>query len=149
MKYEMRRTEPLVDTPAAQLDLVVPFTTPALTRAAVEAASTFGTELHASIRLVKLQMVPFHVESSPVDQKFIENQLSGIETMLPIRRFAVFTRDCEGDLLAMLGPDSVVVLATRRRFWTTSTEALAAKLRRKGHKVILVELNGKKEFVYA
>ena len=149
MKYETLRTEPLVLAPPSQLDLVIPFTTPELTVAAVRAAEAFGTDLHASIRLVKLHMVPFHVASSPVDPKFVEDQLNSIEASLPIRRLAVFTRDCERDLLAMLGPDSVVVLAMRRRLWRTSTEALAARIRLHGHRVILVQHKREKEFVYA
>jgi hypothetical protein len=149
MKYETLWTPPLVAAPPSQLDLFVPFTTPELTLAAVRAADTFGHDLNASIRLVKLQIVPFHTTSSPVNQKFVEDQLECIEADLPMRRYAVFTRDPERDLLAMLRPDSVVVLATRRRFWRTGTQALAERIRRHGHRVILVRLKGAKEFDYA
>jgi hypothetical protein len=149
MKYATLWTEPLIAAPPSQLDLFVPFTTPELTLAAVRAADRFGRDLYASIRLVKLQTVPVLLASSPVDQKFVETQLQCIESDLPMRRYAVFTRDCDRDLLAMLGPNSVVVLATRRRFWRTSTEALAERIRREEHRVILVQLQGDQEFVYA
>jgi hypothetical protein len=38
----------------AELDLVVPFTTPDLTRVALDAANRLGAGLHATLRLVKV-----------------------------------------------------------------------------------------------
>jgi hypothetical protein len=149
MKYEMLCAEPITGTPPAQLDLVVPFTTPELTRAAIRAADAFGSDLHAAIRLVRLQAVPFHTDISPVNPEFIEAQLSSMEANLPMRRFAVFTRDCENDLLATLKPDSVVILAARPRFWKTKTERLAAMLLRHGHWVVLVSPSRKQEAQHA
>jgi hypothetical protein len=139
MRNEKAQRELLTPAPAAQLDLVVPFTTPELTAAAIGAAETFGSDLDASIRLVKLQMVPFQVASSPVDPLFVKQQLNGIRAKLPMRRIAVFSRDCDGDLMSMLRPESVVVLATPRRLWRTSAETLATRIRERGFRVILVE----------
>lgn len=125
---------------AAELDLVVPFTTPELTRAALDAASRMGAGLNATLRLVKIQVVPFPLElnQSPVYIEFLKDQLAHLRSDLPVAREIRLTRDFEDGLAGVLGGDSVVILAIRRRPWTTRNERLASALRRAGHKVILV-----------
>jgi hypothetical protein len=63
----------------ARLDLVVPFTTPQLTQAALNAANRLGAGLNAEIRLLKVQVVPFPLDltHSPVPVDFSEQQLRG------------------------------------------------------------------------
>ena len=48
-------------------------------------------------------------------------------------------RDPAETLAAVLKPDSVVVLGGRKRWWPTTEERLARKLRRIGHEVIFTE----------
>lgn len=124
----------------AELDLVVPFTTPELTRAALDAASRMGNGLNATVRLVKIQVVPFPMEldQSPVYIDFLKDQLAHLRSDLPVAREIRLTRDFEEGLLRILGGGSVVILATPRRPWKTRNERLASALRRAGHKAILV-----------
>jgi len=126
--------------PASELDIVVPFTTPELTRAAVEAADRMGAGLNAALRLVKVQVVPFPLElnQSPVYVEFLKNQLEQFESALPAAREIRLARDFEAGLKGTLDPESVVILATRKRPWKTRTERLAASLRTVGHKVVMV-----------
>ena len=124
----------------AELDLVVPFTTPELTRAALDAANRMGAGLNATLRLVKVQVVPFPLDlnQSPVYIDFLKDQLAQFQSDLPVAGEIRLTREFEAGLLGTLGRESVVILATPRRMWRTRNEHLAATLRRAGHKVVLV-----------
>jgi hypothetical protein len=124
----------------AELDLVVPFTTPELTRSALNAADRMGGELNASLRLVKVQVVPYplQIDQPPVYLEFLKNQLDQFRSELPMTNEVRLSREAETGLLGALKCDSIVVLATRRRPWRTRNERLAAKLRRAGHKVVLI-----------
>jgi hypothetical protein len=124
----------------AELDLVVPFTTPELTRAALDAANRMGAGLNAALRLIKVQVVPFPLDlnQSPVYVDFLKKQLQQFESALPAAGEIRLARDFEAGLESALDRDSVVVLATRHRPWRTRTERLAASLRKVGHKVVMV-----------
>lgn len=125
----------------AELDLVVPFTTPELTRSAVEAADRMGAGLNAAIRLVKVQVVPFPMDlsQSPVYIDFLKEQLTQFKTELPAAGEIRLAREFQPGLEGTLTSDSLVILATKARPWKTRTERLAASLRHNGHNVILIE----------
>jgi|HubBroStandDraft_2_1064218.scaffolds.fasta_scaffold727476_1 hypothetical protein len=125
---------------AAELDLVVPFTNPELTRTALDAANGMGTGLNATLRLIKVQVVPFPLEldQSPVYIQFLKDQMAQFRSDLPVAGEIRLAREFEQGLLGTLGRESVVILATPRRPWTTRNERLARTLRRAGHKVVLV-----------
>src|ERR1700691_2429768 len=125
---------------AAELDLVVPFTTPDLTRTALDAANRMGAGLNATLRLVKVQVVPFPLDlnQSPVYIDFLKDQMAQFQSDLPVAGEIRLAREFEAGLLATLGRESVVILATSKRPWRTRNEHLAATLRRAGHKVVLV-----------
>lgn len=126
--------------PQAQLDLVVPFTTPELTLAALEAANRLGTGLNAGVRLLKVQVVPYPLDlnQSPVPVEFLKDQLRSFPATLPTRCEVRLARELEPGLQSAIGEHSLVVLATRKRPWRTRTERLAASLRRAGRTVVLV-----------
>lgn len=126
----------------AELDLVTPFTTPELTRAAIAVAEQLGSDLHAAIRLIKLQVVPYAVESSTVALSFLETQMGAFRSTLPLHPQIIFTRNSEADLLRALHTDSIVILASKSRPWPTLIERTARKLRRAGHRVVLVHTKG-------
>jgi hypothetical protein len=136
-----RFAEPGIEQLApARLELVVPFTDPDLTRAALAAADSMGTQLHAAIRLVRIQIVPFPMElnQSPVALDFLREQLLHLRSTLPVLPEIRLAREFEPALLGALHRDSVVVLASKTRPWRTRTEKLAAVLQQAGHKVVLV-----------
>jgi len=124
----------------AELDIVIPFTTPELTRAAIGAANCMGAGLHAALRLVRVQVVPFQLDLNrpPVFIDFLKEQLAGFESELPMTGEVRLARDFEDGLKGTLGPDSVVILATKKRPWITGTERLSKSLRRSGYRTILV-----------
>jgi hypothetical protein len=123
-----------------RLDQVVPFTTPELTQAALDAAGGFGAELDAVIRLVKVQLIPYPLDlrHSPIPVEFLEAQLKSFPASLPTNCEIRFARDFDEGLTGALNEDSVILLATRKRLWRTNTERLAAKLRKTGYRVLMV-----------
>jgi hypothetical protein len=130
-------------TRQAELDIVIPFTTPDLTRAAVHAAGELSHGLAAKIRLVKVQVVPFPADldqPTPV-LEFIKEQLSHFKSPLPIEIEIRLARDLEPALCQALNSESLVLLATRRRPWKTRTERLATSLEKRGHHVLLISEN--------
>ncbi len=139
---------PIPGRTEAALDLVVPFTTPELTTQALNAAQRMGTGLNAVIRLLKIQVVPFPLDlaQSPVLLEFLRQQLSSLQSKLPVSgqpSCAVscevrLARDFEPGLEGVLSEHSLIVLAADKRPWRTRTERLAASLRRAGHTVVLV-----------
>jgi len=126
--------------PQAQLDLVVPFTTPELTLAALEAANRLGAGLNAGVRLLKVQVVPYPLDlnQSPVPLDFLKEQLRSFPAKLPTRCEVRLARGLEPGLLSATSEHSLVILATRRRPWPTRTERLASSLRRAGRTIVLV-----------
>ncbi len=124
----------------APLDLVVPFTTPQLTRLAMHAANRMAAGIKAGIRLVKVQIVPFpmDVEQSPVALAFIREQLQHFESKLPAEPVIRLARDFEPGLLGALKTDSVVVIGHRKRAWRTREERLASRLKQSSYHVVLV-----------
>ena len=96
----------------AELDLVVPFTTPELTRVALDAANRMGGGLNATLRLVKVQVVPYPLDlnQSPVYIDFLKDQLTHFQSELPIAGEIRLAREFEDGLLGTLGRDSVVIL---------------------------------------
>jgi hypothetical protein len=125
----------------AELDLVIPFTTPRLTRAALEAADRMGAGLEAAVRVLKVQVVPYplQVEQSPVVVDFLQAQLQKLHSALPVRAEILLTRDFDPALESALHKHSIVVLASPARPWRTRTERLADRLRRAGHTVVMVK----------
>jgi hypothetical protein len=130
----------LVATDQTRLDLVVPFTTPELTRAAIAAAGRMGDGLHAAIRLIKVQCVPYPLalNEPPVFVDFLRQQLSSFHSTLPLTSEIHFAREFEPGLQYGLNEGSVIVLSYRKRPWRTRSERIAASLVRTGHKVILI-----------
>jgi len=141
MRSQSLRAEVESNREITELDLVVPFTTPELTRSALSAAEQLGAGLRAAIRLIKVQVVPFPMSQSPVHLAFLREQVAAFHSSLPLRGQIVLAREYEPELMRALRPESIVVLASKKRVWRTRTESLAIKLRKAGHRVVLVHTN--------
>ena len=129
----------------SELDLVVPFTTPELTRVALDEANRMGKGLNATVRLVKVQVVPYPLElnQTPVHIDFLRSQLVRFHSELPAAGEVCLAREFQAGLAGTLGPDSVVILTSGKRLWRTRNQRLAASLGRAGHQVVLVSTDGK------
>ena len=127
----------------AKLDIVVPITSLASAKAAFAAATRLGTGLDSTIRLLKIQVVPFPLQlhESPVADGFLEAQLRELDLEAwdtPVHREIRYTREFDLGLRSTISKRSLVVLASPRRLWRTREQRLADALTRDGYSVVLV-----------
>ena len=123
-----------------RLDIVVPYTTAYLTRLALRRAGELATGIPSRIRLLRMQRVPFplDMDQSPVSLEFLREQTRQIVRDMPASEVVIFlTRDPEETLLRALRRDSILVVASRRRWWRTAQERLKEVCARRGHRVAL------------
>jgi len=130
------------------MDIVVPFTTRQLTRWALAAAVAMSAGLQPLIRMVRTQAVPFPLplEAAPVSADFLREQLTPLASEFGAQLTICFARDSREALAEFLTKDSVVVIASRRR-WIRKTreEGLAAWLMRRGYNVLVEYPNSQSE----
>lgn len=121
------------------LDIVVPFTSPPLTRVALAAAGRLSAELRPLIRMVRTQTVPFplQLDAAPVSSDVLRRQLTPLAEEYGADLQICFARDSFEGLLYVLALDSVILIAARRRWFVTREERLAKRLLRRGYSVLL------------
>ena len=123
------------------LDIVVPYTTPYLTRLALKKAEELGSEIPANIRVLRMQRVPFplDIHHSPVSLDTLREQTRQVARGIPTSEILIYlTRDPHETLLKALQPDSILVIASRKRWWRTSQERLKKLCEKNGYRVALV-----------
>ena len=123
------------------LDIVVPYTTPWLTRLALKRAEELSLELPSRIRVVRMLGVPFplDLQRPAVSLDILREQtrqvargIKGAEIVL------LLTRDPKTALLRSMRPGSIVVIASKKRWWRTEQERMERICARHGHQVALV-----------
>ncbi len=123
------------------LDIVVPYTTPQLTQAALQRALEFTAGVASRIRILRMQRVPFplQLQHSPVSVEILGEQIRKIAGAMEISEIEIYlTRDPAATLLRALEPRSILVLASKHRPWRTAQERLAKTCERKGYRTALV-----------
>lgn len=130
-------------TKDVRLDVVIPYTTQELTRTAVAAGERLSAGLEATLRLVRIQVVPYplSLEQSPVDTHLLLSEMQNCTRGLPVSCEIRLARDFREGVVSSLRRHSVVVMGYHPRLWKTSIERFADDLRREGHQLMLV--NGK------
>jgi hypothetical protein len=122
------------------------FTDVQSTAAALKFAQSFARELGASISLRAAVAVPFQL---PLDQPqisvaFLQDAMRELVAQLKSETFdptihLYLCRDRVWALSQVLKPNSLVVIAGRKRWWPTAETRMARALRAKGHRVIFVD----------
>jgi hypothetical protein len=139
--YEDFDRQRVSDVTAGVLWIVVPYTTPELTMAALRHAGVC-TDLEVHVCLVDIQVVPFpcSLNQPPISPKFSERRLQELvkESGLPGKAAVVYTRDWLEGFRKVLEPGSLVVIATNKRWWRTREDKLARTLTKAGHQVLLL-----------
>src|SRR5438477_4676031 len=100
------------------LDIVVPYTTPELTRLALQKAAELSLEVPSRIRIVRLQRVPFplQLQNPPIAVEVLREQTEKIARGLRAAEIEIIlTCDAEETLLNNLRPESIVVIASYKR----------------------------------
>src|SRR5438094_10151913 len=126
------------------LDIVVPYTTPELTRLALKQAAEPSLEVPSRIRIVRLQRVPYplQLQNPPVSVDVLREQTAKIAHGLKASEILIYlTRNAEETLLKTLRPESIVVIASRKRRWPTSQEHLKNFCERHGRRVAFLYSN--------
>jgi hypothetical protein len=137
------------DAFSGELELVVPYTDPALARALLRKAVALTAGLQARISLVAVHAVPFpadfHCPAST--HAFLVNQLTELATEcpMPVDPQVVLARSRQEGFRYALRPESTVLVGTYRHYvWRTSEERLARMLVSDGHKVALLHIEKEK-----
>jgi hypothetical protein len=126
------------------LSVCVPYTGADLTRAALAAVLALARNLGAHVSLVAVQVVPFPLplDRPAVSPSLFEQELKALADRVeaPVDAHVVIARDREAAFDRAIAPGSLVVLATRKRWWPTPQAKLARSLARAGHSVALLEI---------
>ncbi len=124
-----------------KLEIVVPVTSITNAKAAIAAAGRLGSGLDTTIRLLKIQLVPFPLQmgESPIAVGFLEQQLLELDTLdVPVHREIRYARDFDACLRDAITKRSLVVIASARRLWRTREQRLARTLTAEGYSVVLI-----------
>lgn len=138
------RIEPgaLENSSDAELELVVPYTVPTVTRAVLARAESLTVGLNARISLIAVHSVPYATTFGCPSSThgFLVAQLLELsaECRLPVNAQVVLARSRDEGLRFALQPGSTVLMGSRRRCWRTAEERLARKLAGDGNRVVLV-----------
>ncbi len=132
---------PAVEPALQDLEIVVVFTTPDLTKAGLREAERLGSGLRAHVRLIRVQVVPYPLDlrRPPVSLSTLRKQLRGLSMAcsLPVTAELHLARDLGPALLTALKSATTTVIASKRRPWRTRQEQLATRLQRAGHQVLI------------
>ena len=126
---------------AAPLDIVVPYTTPELTRLALRKAGELSAHMPSAIRVLRMQRVPFPLQLNqcPVSIESLRDQTGRIAQDTAATEVKIFlTRDPDETLMNELQPGSIIVIASKKRWWRTAQERLKQNCARRGHHVTLI-----------
>ena len=129
---------------AGELRIFVPYTSRELTRAALREAAGLVKNLHAHVTLFAVQIVPFllPLDRPDVAPEFLEQRLMAIaremEGLVDVQ--LICAREFDSGMERVLVPNSLVVLATKKRWWPTEEIKMARALARAGHKIALLEV---------
>ena len=126
------------------LELVVPYTNPALAARALAAATELARGFEAAVTLMAVYVLPY---PSPLEcqegmRKRLEAELTAVARTSPvaIRVKLVFARDREDAYLGLLGRQSLIVIGAKDRWWPTPEKRLARRLTAGGHSVAVVKV---------
>jgi hypothetical protein len=127
---------------AGHLQVFVPYTCPELTRAALCQAAGLTRNLSSHITLFAVHLVPYPLplDRPDVPAAFLERKLAAVAQAASAEADVRigFARDPGLGLEQILPHHSLIVMATRRRWWPTAEAKLARTLARAGHSVALV-----------
>ncbi len=126
---------------AGVLDIVVPYTTPRLTRLALREAQELALKLPSRIRVLRMLTVPYPLDLRypPVALDILREQTRQVARGIAAAEILLFlTRDPEQTLLKTMSPGSIVVIASEKRWWRSAQERLQMLCERNGHQVALI-----------
>jgi len=118
------------------LQVFVPYTGRELTRAALAQVSALTRNLKAHVTLLAVHTGKPDVRARLEQKLAAAAERAGTQADIRI----VFARDLDLGCQQVLMPNSLVVIATKKRWWPTAEVKLAGVLARAGHSVALLEV---------
>jgi hypothetical protein len=130
----------------AELVMVVPYTGPETTAAALERAAVLTAGLDARVLLIAVHTLPYPVPfvcPALVHAHLVEQLMElASHSPLAVEPQVILTRDRMEGFRYALRPGSTVLIASRRHhIWPTQEEKLARALAQAGHKVALLHIS--------
>jgi hypothetical protein len=126
------------------LEVVVPYTKPALAAPALTAALDLAGGFEAAITLVAVHVLPYAVplECQEGIRTRLEAELTAVArtSPIPIAARLVFARDRENAFQTLLPRNALVVIGAKHHWWRTPEERLARKLAARGHSVAVIRV---------
>jgi hypothetical protein len=143
----MRISEALILTDTARVtdstEIVVLHTGPELTPRALQAAANLTNGLNFHLVLIAVHIVPFPVQLAALGtmEEHLQAELSKAagRSELPVSARSAFARDLCEAFRQCVPPESLVVIASRKRWWRTRPERWASELARNGFRTALVQ----------
>jgi hypothetical protein len=114
--------------------------------AVLGAASSLLRDLRGRIVVHLAQAIPYPLplDAPPVSLESIHRRMIALSARwpVPIRVEVYLCRDRAETIRKVLQPGSLVMMEGRKRWWPTREQALARKLERDGHRVVLIHARG-------
>jgi len=136
---------PVEPSAVGQLEVNVIFTDPHATASALKAAATMAADLDGCIRLRAAIAVPIRLPldrpqvSVPFTEQVLSELVSRMEpSTLDVTIHLYLSRDRIEAFLQVLRPNSLVVIAGRKRHWPTAESRIARRLESQGHRVLFI-----------
>jgi hypothetical protein len=127
---------------AADLRVVVLYTTPELTKEALRYAAALGNGLNVNLTLLDIQVVPYAcpMDRPPIDREFSRLRLEKLaqESGASVQVEVVYARDREKALVRRLSAGSLVLIPVKGFLGRLFQKPLMRKLSKHGHDVVLV-----------
>jgi len=129
----------------SQLEVVVPYTEWAVTRAVLDRVAALAAGLNFKVRLVAVHSIPYAASfgcPASVHAHLVE-QLVELASLccFTVEPQVVLARGWEDGFRYALPPESTVLVGTRKHFWRTREEGLARDLAGGGHRVALIHVH--------
>ncbi len=147
MRTSLRlRVDPgtLEAAPERRLEIDVLYTQPDLTRRVMERAMILTRGLDARITVLAVHAAPYPAPlgcPSAVHAFLVEHLVElCAKSPLPAEARIIVARSSYEGFRRALKPESIVLLATRKRFWRTPEQRLARALAADGHRVNLINV---------
>lgn len=137
---------PVIPAAAGQppLEVVVPYSSPALSALALSTALELSRGFEAVVTLMAVHVLPYPAPLEYQDgiRQRLEAELGAVVRTTPaaVRVKLVFARSREDAYLGLLPRRSLVVVGAQDRWWRTRQERFARRLAAAGHSVAVIKV---------
>jgi hypothetical protein len=118
---------------------VIPYTEWPLGLTALQRAAVLAAKLPTTVRLIAVHTIPYPMQfgcPSAVHARLVEQLVDlASQSPLTVQPQVVLARSLREGFRSAMPPNSVVLLASRRRPWKTAEERLANAFIEEGHEV--------------